>query len=155
MGVLVLNASYEPLHTVSIQHAVRMLVREVAVVEEAHEGRSLGPFPFPRVVRLIRYVVMRWRYGRTPRWSKRGVHLRDLGLCAYCGRRGNSVDHIVPISRGGGSSWENTVLACSSCNNRKRDRTPAEAGMSLRITPRVPTWHELCCARERVVATKH
>src|SRR4051794_41962645 len=60
-GVIVLNASYEQLHVVSIPHAIRMLVREVAVVEEAHDGASIGPFPLPRVLRLVRYVVMKWR----------------------------------------------------------------------------------------------
>src|SRR5690349_8694498 len=63
VNVLVLNASYEPLHKVDVRHAVRMLVRGVAVVEEAVEGRSIGHFPLPRVLRLVRYVTMRWRYG--------------------------------------------------------------------------------------------
>ena len=57
--------------------------------------------------------------------------------------RANTVDHVLPQSRGGGSTWENTVLACGPCNNRKRDRTPDEAGMRLLIEPRVPHWNEL------------
>ena len=86
MSVIVLNASYEPLHTVSIQHAIRMLVREVAVVEEAHGERTIGPFPVPRVLRLVRYVVTHWRYaaGRM-KYSKHGVLRRDKFRCAYCG----------------------------------------------------------------------
>jgi hypothetical protein len=84
MSVIVLNASYEPLHTVSIQHAIRMLVREVAVVEEAHGERTIGPFPVPRVLRLVRYVVTHWRYaaGRM-KYSKHGVLRRDRFRCAY------------------------------------------------------------------------
>jgi 5-methylcytosine-specific restriction endonuclease McrA len=143
VNVLVLNASYEPLHKVDVRHAVRMLVRGVAVVEEAVEGRRIGHFPMPRVLRLVRYVTMRWRHGRRPTWAKRGLVHRDHGLCAYCGRSANTVDHVVPRSRGGGTTWENTVLACGSCNNRKRDRTPAEAGMRLLVHPRVPQWSEL------------
>lgn len=143
VNVLVLNASYEPLHKVDVRHAVRMLVRGVAVVEEAVEGRQIGRFPMPRVLRLVRYVAMRWRHGRRPAWGKHGLIRRDQGLCAYCGGRGNTVDHILPQSRGGGTTWENTVLACGSCNNRKRDRTPAEAGMRLLAFPRVPRWSEL------------
>ncbi|SEF59547.1 5-methylcytosine-specific restriction endonuclease McrA [Thermomonospora echinospora] len=143
MNVLVLNASYEPLQQVDLRHAIRMLVRGVAVVEEAEEGRTIGSFPVPRVLRLVRYVAMRWRYGRRPPWSKRGVHLRDRGLCGYCGRRGHTIDHVVPQSRGGADTWENTVLACGRCNNRKGSRTPAEAGLRLRVEPRVPRWDEL------------
>jgi hypothetical protein len=77
-GVIVLNASYEHLHVVSIQHAIRMLVREVAVVEEAHDGASIGPFPLPRVLRLVRYVVTKWRYasGRL-QYTRAGVLRRD------------------------------------------------------------------------------
>jgi 5-methylcytosine-specific restriction endonuclease McrA len=143
VDVLVLNASYEPLHNVDVRHAVRMLVRGVAVVEEAVEGRKIGHFPMPRVLRLVRYVTMRWRHGRQPAWGKRGLYQRDHGLCAYCGRKGNTVDHVVPQSRGGGTTWENTVLACGPCNTRKRDRTPVEAGMRMLVHPRVPLWTEL------------
>lgn len=143
MYVLVLNASYEPLHKVDVRHAVRMLVRGVAVVEEAVEGRRIGSYPLPRVLRLVRYVTMRWRYGRRPPWTKRGLYQRDQGLCAYCGKRGNTVDHVVPQSRGGTSTWDNTVLACGPCNTRKRDRTPAEAGMRLRVQPRIPDWKDV------------
>jgi 5-methylcytosine-specific restriction endonuclease McrA len=143
VNVLVLNASYEPLHKVDVRHAVRMLVRGVAVVEEAVEGRRIGHFPLPRVLRLVRYVTMRWRHGRRPAWGKRGLCRRDRGLCGYCGMWANTVDHVVPQSRGGGTTWENTVLACGSCNSRKRDRTPVEAGMRLLVQPRVPHWSEL------------
>ncbi len=143
MGVLVLNASYEPLHLVSIRHAVRMLVREVAVIEEADERRSIGAFPLPKVLRLVRYVAMRWRYGRTPAWSRAALIRRDKGVCAYCGRAARTVDHIEPQSRGGPSNWLNTVAACERCNGRKGDRTLGEAGMVLRFQPYVPTWAEV------------
>ena len=143
MSVLVLNASYEPLQKVDLRHAVRMLVRGVAVVEEAVEGRTIGHFPVPRVLRLVRYVTMRWRYGRHPAWSKKGVYLRERGLCGYCGGRGHTIDHIVPQSRGGLSTWENTVLACGPCNGRKGDGTAAKAGLRLSVVPRVPTWLEI------------
>jgi 5-methylcytosine-specific restriction endonuclease McrA len=143
VNVLVLNASYEPLHKVDVRHAVRMLVRGVAVVEEAVEGRRIGHFPLPRVLRLVRYVTMRWRYGQPPAWTKHGLRRRDEGRCGYCRTFGDTVDHIVPRSRGGATTWENTVLACGPCNGRKRDRTPSEAGMRLLLVPRVPRWAEL------------
>jgi hypothetical protein len=101
MGVLVLNAGYEPLHTVSVPHAIRMLVRDVAVVHEAVDGLAYGLFPRPKIVRLLRYVVMKWRYTQPPRWSRRGVLARDGHRCAYCGQRATTIDHVVPLSRGG------------------------------------------------------
>ena len=61
MSVLVLNAGYEPLHRVSIQHAIKMIVREVAVIEEAHEDETFGSFPKPLVLRLVKYIKMSWR----------------------------------------------------------------------------------------------
>ncbi len=81
--VLILNASYEPLGGVSVRHAIGMLVREVAVVEEAEEGQMFGPYPRPRVVRLLRYVAAKWRH-RPAGWSKRAVLKRDRHRCAYC-----------------------------------------------------------------------
>jgi len=120
MGVLVLNASMEPLHTVSVPHAVRMLVRKVAEIHEAEDGTTFGHYPLPRVVRLVRYVVMKWRYSRPPRWSRRGVLQRDHHRCAYCGRPGDTVDHVLPLSRGGTrTSWLNTVACCARCNAAK------------------------------------
>ncbi|GLY29810.1 HNH endonuclease [Kineosporia sp. NBRC 101731] len=141
--VLVLNASYERLHYVSLPHAVRMLVRQVAVVEEAADGRPLGPWPRPKVVRLLRYVAMRWRYRSGPSWSRRALLARDQHVCAYCGGRASTVDHVMPRSRGGGDTWLNTVAACARCNHRKRDRTPSEAGMPLRVRPYAPGWEQV------------
>lgn len=145
MSVIVLNASYEPLQTVSIPHAIRMLVREVAVVEEAHGERTIGPFPVPRVLRLVRYVVTHWRYaaGRM-KYSKHGVLRRDKFRCAYCGRsNADTMDHVLPRSRGGRAEWLNAVAAHAVCNERKGSRTPDEAGMPLLWQPWVPTRAQL------------
>ena len=134
--VLVLNASYEPLQRVSLRHAIKMLVREVAVVEE-EAGGTFGPFPVPKVLRLVRYVVAKWRHRRGHLCTKSAIKARDR-MCAYCGGNAETVDHIVPRSRGGGLTWENAVAACLRCNHRKADRTPAEAGMTLLISPTAP-----------------
>lgn len=144
-GVIVLNASYEQLQVVSIPHAIRMLVREVAVVEEAHDGASIGPFPLPRVLRLVRYVVMKWRYasGRL-QYTRAGVLKRDKYLCAYCGKPGAStMDHVVPRSRGGRGEWLNAVAAHAECNEKKGSRTPEEAGMPLLWQPWIPSRAEI------------
>lgn len=144
-GVIVLNASYEQLQVVSIPHAIRMLVREVAVVEEAHDGASIGPFPLPRVLRLVRYVVMKWRYasGRL-QYTRAGVLKRDKYTCAYCGKAGaTTMDHVVPRSRGGRGEWLNAVAAHSGCNEKKGSRTPEEAGMPLLWQPWIPSRAEI------------
>lgn len=89
-GVLVLNASYEPLHRVSLQHAIGMLVREVAVVEEAGIG-SMGPYPVPKVLRLVRYVVMRWKYRARRGCTKEAIRARDVPARTAVDRRKRSI----------------------------------------------------------------
>jgi 5-methylcytosine-specific restriction endonuclease McrA len=143
VDVLVVNADLGPLHRVSLRHAVRMLVRRVAEIHEAEPDRLIGVYPLPRVVRLVRYVVTRWRYSKGPAWSRPGVIARDGGVCGYCGGHATTVDHILPRSRGGKNTWLNTIAACGGCNQRKGDRTPAEAGMRLRFEPTVPSWAAL------------
>lgn len=145
-GVLVLNTDNTALHTVSVQHAVGMLVRQVAVVEAARDGQVFGPYPLPEVLRLVRYVKTGFLYGRAPGWTKRGVLRRDKHVCGYCGDYAATVDHIVPLSRGGQNTWTNTVACCGPCNTRKADRTPAEAGMPLRIRAYAPTRGHLLAA---------
>jgi len=149
MAVLVLNASYEPLHVVSVRHAIRMLVRQVAVVEEAVEGNKFGQFPMPRVLRLLRYVTMTWRYSTAVPYSRSGVLARDRHRCAYCGRRASTIDHVTPRSRGGATSWANTVACCFPCNQRKASRTPGEASMPLLFVPCQPTRGQLHAMRSQ------
>ncbi|MEV4352534.1 HNH endonuclease [Actinoplanes sp. NPDC049596] len=138
--VLVINADLGPLHRVSLRHAVRMLVRQVAEVHESQPDAVIGVWPMPKVVRLVSYVVTRWRHSRGPAWFRAGVLTRDGRRCAYCGRPASTIDHVLPRSRGGLNTWTNTVAACGGCNQRKGDRTPAEAHMPLRVTPRAPGW---------------
>jgi 5-methylcytosine-specific restriction endonuclease McrA len=142
-AVLVLNADLGPLHRVSLRHAIRMLFRQVAVVHEAEPDIRIGVFPVPRVVRLVQYIVTKWRYTAGPAWSRSGVMARDGYVCGYCGGHATTIDHVLPRSRGGRNTWKNTVAACGPCNQRKGDRTPAEARMRLRTTPHAPTWAAL------------
>jgi 5-methylcytosine-specific restriction endonuclease McrA len=140
-NTLVLNASYEPLSTVSLQRAVVLVLQDKAVVEQAHPLRMVRAtglaLPVPRVIRLRQYVRVPFRQ-RAP-WSRRGVLVRDQHRCAYCDRRGTTVDHLIPRSRGGADSWLNTVAACAEDNQRKADRTPEQAGMVLLRRPFEPT----------------
>ncbi|MEU3192855.1 HNH endonuclease [Streptomyces sp. NPDC006992] len=138
---LVLNASFEPLSTVSLRRAVVLVMRDKAVVEQAHSGLRVRAaqveLPVPQVIRLRRYVRVPFRQ-RAP-WSRRGVLVRDRHRCGYCGRRATTVDHIVPRSHGGGDTWLNTVAACAADNHRKAARTPGQAGMKLLVKPFEPT----------------
>jgi 5-methylcytosine-specific restriction endonuclease McrA len=137
MGVVVLNASYEPHQTVSVPHAVRMLVRKVAVVEESDGERVIGPYPWPKVVRLVRYVYARWIVS-TDRFTRIGMLRRDKYTCRYCRSYGDTMDHVIPESRGGLTNWLNCVTACETCNSDKANRTPKEARMPLLWEPYVP-----------------
>lgn len=141
-AVTLYNASFEPMGRVSFQHAVKMLFREVAVVHEPLGDRMIGPHPWPKAVRLVRYVAMHWMH-RPAGYSREGVLKRDRRRCAYCGGHARTVDHVLPVSRGGPSSWLNVVAACSACNGRKGNRTPAEAGLVLLLTPFHPTRAQL------------
>jgi 5-methylcytosine-specific restriction endonuclease McrA len=144
--VLVVNADLGPLHRVSLQHAIRMLVRQVAELHEFESNKTFGIFPVPKVVRLIRYVYTKWRHTAGPSWSRAGVLKRDGRICGYCAKTAGTVDHILPRSRGGRNSWKNTCASCDRCNQRKADRTPQEAGMALLVTPSTPTWASLAHA---------
>lgn len=139
--VLILNASFEPLHVCSVKRAIALLMHEVAErVEDA--GAVLRTpttaVPVPSVVRLKRYVRRPHRHRVA--FNRRNLFRRDDHRCQYCGRRGSdlTLDHVLPRSRGGATSWENVVACCRSCNARKRDRTPEEASMALARAPSAP-----------------
>ncbi|MFG2756050.1 HNH endonuclease [Streptomyces wuyuanensis] len=138
---LVLNASFEPLSTVTLNRAVVLVLQDKAVVEQAHPALRVRAaaveLPVPRVIRLCRYVRVPFR--RQAPWSRRGVLVRDQHRCAYCGKRATTVDHVVPRSQGGADSWLNTVASCAEDNHRKANRTPDQAGMPLLHEPFVPT----------------
>ncbi|GAA2924413.1 HNH endonuclease [Streptomyces enissocaesilis] len=138
---LVLNASFEPLSTVTLNRAVVLVLQDKAVVEQARPGLLMRAaaveLPVPQVIRLCRYVRVPFR--RQAPWSRRGVLIRDQHRCAYCGRRATTVDHVIPKAQGGGDGWLNTVASCAEDNHRKADRTPEEAGMPLLRRPFVPS----------------
>ncbi len=96
----------------------------------------------PEVIRLTRYEKLG---ERSVVFSRRNLFRRDRATCQYCAAQPGpaelTIDHVVPRSRGGLSSWTNCVLACVMCNTRKANRTPPEARMALRRTPRKPAWH--------------
>jgi 5-methylcytosine-specific restriction endonuclease McrA len=138
-SALVLNATYEPLSIVPTRRAACLVLADKADIL-ADDGSELRAarlrLSTPTVIRL-RYVV-KVPYRRHAPLSRRAVFVRDDHRCQYCGGHADSIDHVVPRSRGGPNTWENVVGACRPCNLSKRDRTPDEAGMRLRATPRAP-----------------
>jgi 5-methylcytosine-specific restriction endonuclease McrA len=143
-SALVLNATYEPLCVVSARRAVVLVLTEKAeVIHETsrrmHSARLT--VAVPSVVRLTNYVRVPVR--RRAPLNRRAVFARDGSRCQYCGGTAESIDHVVPRSRGGQHAWENVVAACRPCNSRKRDRLLSETTMALHDRPRAPrelTW---------------
>ena len=139
--VLLLNASYEPLGIVTVARAVRLVWKGSAVAVELDGDRVLrsqrAVYACPSVIRLVTYVNVRKRRGAGNIRTK--ILMRDRYRCQYCAVRGTAIDmtldHILPRSRGGRTHPENLAASCRACNNRKGDRTPAEARMPLLSDP--------------------
>jgi 5-methylcytosine-specific restriction endonuclease McrA len=138
-SALVLNATYEPLSVVPSRRAACLVLADKADVVE-DDGTVLRSasleLPNPLVIRL-RYMV-KVPFHRRTSLSRRAVFARDEHCCQYCGGFADSIDHVMPRSRGGQHAWDNVAAACRPCNLSKRDRTPDEAGMRLARPPRVP-----------------
>ena len=142
--MLVLNATYEPINVCTVRRATVLLLKAKAeVIEEGarelHWAR--GSLPRPVVIRLVAYV----RVPRDPhrrKITRRAVFARDGWQCQYCGSRSSlTVDHVIPRSKGGPSTWENIVTCCAPCNRRKGDRLPHQVDMHPRKRPRIPNPH--------------
>jgi len=136
---LVLNATFEPLGVVSTRRALLLVLGTKAELVHAtarifHSERMT--FPEPSVVRLARYV--RVPHDRQVAVNRRTVFARDGHHCQYCGSPAESIDHVMPRSRGGLHAWDNVVAACRRCNTRKEDHLPHEAGLVLRSQPAAP-----------------
>ncbi|MEI6447181.1 MAG: HNH endonuclease [Actinomycetes bacterium] len=139
--VLVLNATYEPINVCSVRRAVVLLIkRRAEIVDQGHSAvraESLA-IPRPQVIRLVSYVRVP-RDAHRRKITRRAVFARDGWSCQYCGDPSNlTVDHVIPRSKGGLSSWENVVTSCAPCNRRKADKLPAAIGMQPRRKPKAP-----------------
>jgi 5-methylcytosine-specific restriction endonuclease McrA len=160
MACLALNASFEPLTILSARRAVRLVLDRKAEILEVDGRRAFRSerqvIPFPTVIRLVRYVQVPRRFRRQV--TNTFLFARDEYSCQYCGRHRSDLrgrqfltrDHILPLSRGGGNTWDNVVTSCSPCNNRKGNRLPAEAGLKLQSDPKEPNHVHLVWAVRRV-----
>src|SRR6201993_5409641 len=126
MPVLVLNASYEPISICGARRALVLVLKGIARTEEEH-GLTLhaqrSRIAMPSVIRLLEY---RRIPHQTRALSRKNILLRDRNTCQYCGEAfapGElTLDHVIPRSRGGNSTWENLVACCHICNRRKGNR---------------------------------
>ena len=159
--VLVLNRAYFPVHITSVRRAFCLLYQGLArAVDEQYRtfdfdswselSASLHDDAVGLVNRVIRVprVILLVAYDRVPkrhvRFSRFNVFARDKNTCQYCGRKFPrselNLDHVVPRSQGGTSTWENVVCSCHLCNRKKGGRSPEEARMRLIRSPRRPEW---------------
>jgi 5-methylcytosine-specific restriction endonuclease McrA len=143
--VLVLNATFEPINVTAVRRALVLMIKGVAQAEESQPATvhsTTQALRVPSVIRLLSYRHIP-QQGRA--LSRKNILLRDRNTCQFCSRvfpAGElTLDHVVPRSRGGRSSWENLVASCYTCNNNKGDRTPEEAGLKLVRRPRPFTLH--------------
>ena len=160
-SVLVLNKSFLPVHVTSLKRGLILLYQGVArAVDENYrtfsfdswqslsiieESKSIGlvdrMIRAPRVIILANYDKLPKRYIK---FSRANIFLRDKNKCQYCGKEFKkndlNLDHVIPRTYGGVSSWENVVCSCIKCNRIKGGRTPEEAGMNLIRKPKKPEW---------------
>ncbi len=139
--VIVLNNDMSILGTCSWKRAMNMVTAGKAnIIKDS--GILIHPqFFMPLVIRLIKAIRNLWQ--REVPWTKNNVHIRDNFTCQYCGKNLSdtkvTIDHIIPRTKGGKNKWTNTVTACFSCNNKKDNRTPSQANMTLKRLPYKPT----------------
>lgn len=147
---LLLDSGYQPIKVISWMRAIELLLAGKAEMVEEYEDVPVRSqrltLNLPSVLRLVKAFKRRRRL--EPKFSRYNIYYRDQWTCQYCRTEFKSedltFDHVVPISQGGQTTWENIVTACHECNRHKGGRTPLQARMSLMKTPeklkRTPSW---------------
>jgi 5-methylcytosine-specific restriction endonuclease McrA len=140
--VLLLNQDYSPLSICSMEKAFILVFLNKAELLTAVDGDCIPTvnrqFPMPSVVRLNRYINLPYRGVVLTRHN---IFKRDSFSCQYCGSpKDLTLDHVVPRSKGGKTSWTNLVTACQACNAKKGDAKPEEVGLALQYKPFKPSY---------------
>ena len=140
--VLVLNQDYSPLTVCTAERAFLLIYADKA--ERVHDDPELtlrtvtSEFKIPSVIRLQKYIYVPYK---SVLLSRQNIFKRDRHTCQYCGSpKDLTLDHVLPSSRGGASTWHNLTTACKKCNSLKGDRTPEEAEMTLANPPFKPSY---------------
>jgi len=138
---IVLNHDLSILGTTSWKRAIKLVVKGRAETLTESDHKVHPTMAIPLVIRLVKAIRNLWK--KEVPWSKVNVHVRDNYTCQYCGKKLHknkvTIDHVIPRAQGGKNGWENCVTACFDCNNKKEDRTPSQANMSLLKKPFKPT----------------
>lgn len=136
--VLVLNATHTPINITTWERAMVLMYKGRAAGVEFNGRLINGRLRLPEIIRLIKYVPVPYT---DVVLTRKNIYLRDNHTCKYCGKAGGNltIDHIIPKSRGGEDSWDNMVVCCARCNNRKGSRTLEESGMKLMGAPYRPS----------------
>ena len=145
---VILNGDYTFLNVVGWKRAIRLMVKQKAEVlkfsaREIRNGEGIVVTRVPLVMRLIKIIRMIYK-NKVP-YSKRNIFVRDNYQCVYCGTNEKiklTIDHVIPRSRGGKSTFDNCVASCRPCNLKKGHRTPNEARMYMKKRPYTPTIYE-------------
>jgi len=143
MDTLVLSHIYAPVARVPWQRAVTLLWEGKVEVIKEYEDRDVRSvsltMKMPSVIRFVGAIRQR---KRAVKFSRENVYMRDHGRCQYCSKKvthkSATYDHVTPRSQGGQTSWENIVISCTPCNQKKGGRTPRQAGMKLLSLPAKP-----------------
>lgn len=142
-GTILLNACHTVLSPIDWRDAVRLILAgkaEAVVVDEDRPIRSQNfSMPFPKIVRLIRYI---WVKALNPACTRKAILERDNKRCIYCAGSGSTIEHIIPKSRGGQWTFENLACCCVACNGRKGNSLLKECGMTLLWNPTTPKRYE-------------
>lgn len=150
-STLILNASYEPMNIVAARRAIKLILAGKAdsVDDSPKEFRSQHEsFKVPYVI-VLRKQIKKNSSSRSAKFSRRGVLIRDDFTCAYCGKHGDTIDHILPVSKGGKSTYENCVAACKRCNHRKGNKLIGELGWAHPVVRPAPTTYMTFLLRVR------
>jgi 5-methylcytosine-specific restriction endonuclease McrA len=139
-AVLFLNQDWQPLAVARVPRALVLIGRgkaEALLNGVAPVQTPSCTFDRPAVIRLLNFVK---RPRPRVRYTRQNIFKRDGHQCQYCGGRPKelTVDHVLPLSRGGRDWWDNVVAACTRCNHKKAARTPEEAHMVLKTNPAEP-----------------
>lgn len=172
MSVLVLNKNWQPVHVCSAERAISLIFQNAAKIidrdyqvhgidawrelsevmaEMGDEGQGMELMRSPSLALMVPEVILLADYCKIPpfsiRLNRRNLFLRDDNQCQYCGstpgQKDLTIDHVVPRSKGGRTTWDNVALACCSCNSKKGSKDLKDSGMQLRKKPKKPSWVEM------------
>lgn len=153
--VVILNSDYSYLNIVNWKRAVKLIAKgKVEVVKYSDNiitnFAGTVKMQVPLVIKLINFL--KHIYKSRVHFNKKNILIRDKFTCSYCGTTSGrmNVDHVIPVSKGGESSWTNCVCSCMACNGKKSDKDLSQVGLSLRVKPFAPTAMQFLQCKKKI-----